>query len=831
MREGRLAFKILKCLVACGVFLWCLCPLLYGESSPLDGAFASFGMDAGQGDIIESGGSVVTSTTGGQAYETKLDAYNAAITQLESNRDQTIATLQDLAQQLKALNPSSTALDSLIAQIDALAKNPDVKGLIASVNSSISAYQQYLNNEVAAYKQANQQIIAQQEAILKEDETKIDASKAQNVQTLNEAIKTFKALNNVITQVSHAIGVLYTPLSLPYPLNASGSNVSDLSASEVYKALVALSGDIDKMEGLFSKDNNTLSGDNQKIVEENANKLSELSAAKNAAITQAMEQITGVTQALGRAFHNQWVNYADGHTFFLTNGQNKYVDAGDTCVFNIVLNDSLSGLNTCGYQGWESGVPSGPNTIGSNSTTGVFNAFNSALKQDGFSSSQIWGTLFNMQELRANAFIGPSDCGNGGCSSAGVSGQEAQEGMEKFFSFMNAYVGNADFAGNFENSALYDTLEGDLEKGDTQPVSAFLNAYTHTFALDMLDFFVLNPVWMMSDIEPGTTTPPQYPTASNRAGLKNLGANVSYCYASPTVGLEFSEGYGVCQYNSWANAIFLGYFGFLTNQVPDVLHDVLETAYGPTGSPSTPPASNSAQASIAQVTTAYNNWKDFKPQKTFSSSIMPPIPNLTPTTPTGVIPISTSATSLPQINRPQASFLKFSTRSSRSHSLRLGAQAEVGYQKYFAPFFGMSYYGYFGYRYLYMRDYSTSDLADSNRYSLGFGVNLLSNFYSRITQNSIRAYGVFGGLLAVINVWDMQSLKAKAQVRTDANIDAVFGIQMRINSFKWSLGARMPLIQRTQTIDISNASGGHESLEIIDSYKTPQFFVNFAKVF
>ncbi|WP_050782177.1 hypothetical protein [Helicobacter suis] len=283
-------------------------------SSYLDGPFLSFSMGGGPGDIMQSSNASSINTQAQQAYQAEISAYDKAISSLQDNKEQTITQLKKLAEQLQEANPSSVALDHLVDKLDALAKNPDVKNLLASVNSSLSAYQQYLNNTINSYNKENQQLINSAQQALKHDQTQINQANAQNLKTLKQAISTFKSLNSAIEQMSKDLGITYTPLSLPPPLNTG--DTSSLTPSEVYQALLTLSSDISKMVGLFSQDDKTLSQDDQKIAVENANKLSALNATKNADITQAMNSITGVTEILGRAFHNQWINYADGRTFF-----------------------------------------------------------------------------------------------------------------------------------------------------------------------------------------------------------------------------------------------------------------------------------------------------------------------------------------------------------------------------------------------------------------------------------------------------------------------------------------------------------------------------------
>ncbi|WP_235853011.1 outer membrane beta-barrel protein [Helicobacter labacensis] len=172
--------------------------------------------------------------------------------------------------------------------------------------------------------------------------------------------------------------------------------------------------------------------------------------------------------------------------------------------------------------------------------------------------------------------------------------------------------------------------------------------------------------------------------------------------------------------------------------------------------------------------------------------------------------------------------------------MQFGVQLEGGYQKYFTPFMGIAYYGYFGYRYLYMdKALSAAIRANNvNRYSLGIGANLLFNVYSKIRKPraggraKIQAYGFFGGLLGIAHIWTAQfSNITQAQVSNNANIDAVFGISVRMDRFKWSLGARVPLISQTRTLMAPTSINGYESLTLLDSYKSSSLFMNFTQIF
>ncbi len=541
------------------LFWLCALPLLaHPFASYLDGAFMSFGLDAGQGDVMESVSNTSINTKAEQIYKAKLSAFDQALADLKNNREQTIKALQNLAQQLINANPASSALNQLIAQINALVQNPGAKDLMANLDSSLSTYQQYLKNTIIdPYKAANQQLINQAQTTLQNYQNAVSQYTKKNKIILTDAINYFNKVNAQIKTTADNLGIPYTLLPLPAPLNKT--SVANLTPQQTTIALQALGDEINKIISITSKDIQNIGEANQKIAVNNMQKLTTLTDAKNTAITQALNQITGLTEIVGRAFHNQWVDYASGKTFFLNNAAHaSYIDAGDTCVFDIILNNTAGSINSCGYQG---------------GTETDLKNFQKEAKKAGVSMADIWGTLFDFNKIK-NIWISPSDCAKGGCS--GVSAQQAQQGMQNFFNLMNSYVGAAGFVGNFTNSKLYSSIENDLSSGHFDPVTNFVNAYVNQFVPAMLQTFVDNPVWLMS-LVPGASGyngPPATPSASQKHEVTSKwnSPNVKYCYDSPAIGLDFSQGYAVCGYNWWAQAMFLGYFGYLSNQTGTLIN-------------------------------------------------------------------------------------------------------------------------------------------------------------------------------------------------------------------------------------------------------------------
>ncbi|BCZ17525.1 hypothetical protein NHP190003_08070 [Helicobacter sp. NHP19-003] len=178
------------------------------------------------------------------------------------------------------------------------------------------------------------------------------------------------------------------------------------------------------------------------------------------------------------------------------------------------------------------------------------------------------------------------------------------------------------------------------------------------------------------------------------------------------------------------------------------------------------------------------------------------------------------------------------THNFSSNSVFLGMQTKWGEQNYFTPFIGVGYYGYFSYRYLYMDQWAktTSEANNIDRYQVGFGANLLLNFYSKIVKTKskhakIRTFGMFGGLLAVANIWTLYFNNNTPYIRNNANIDAVFGLHMRFNRIKISLGVHMPIANETKYIKLPAGNQQFSMFEIVNNYKSSELFLNFTHLF
>ncbi|WP_286348050.1 hypothetical protein [Helicobacter felistomachi] len=125
---------------------------------------------------------------------------------------------------------------------------------------------------------------------------------------------------------------------------------------------------------------------------------------------------------------------------------------------------------------------------------------------------------------------------------------------------------------------------------------------------------------------------------------------------------------------------------------------------------------------------------------------------------------------------------------------------------------------------------ATNSLDDLNRYSLGIGGNVLLNLYSKIKKPKVgrakvQAYGLFAGLLGIVNFWDANFIKGSL-IRHNANLDATFGFSIRVDRFKWSLGTHIPIIDEIRTM-----SAGGNGLKLMDNYKSADLFMNFTTFF
>ncbi|WP_053945115.1 outer membrane beta-barrel protein [Helicobacter ailurogastricus] len=831
------------------VFILCLMGLgAHPFASYLDGPFASFGMDVGGGSIAhEYLYNPPINAVKEQAYQTELKAYNVAVAKLKTDQGQTINTLKTIAGILSHFTLTSTKATALLANLNALDTNNQTP---SAINKSVQEYEAYLQKILEEYSNANQDKINQAENALSKyvqeisnyENTINSQPSGQDLQILQNAINSLENFNTQIAQVAKDLNVPFTPFALPAPLNANGSNINTLSKAQIQTALNALSNELGAVISGVSGDIKNLSVANQKIAIDNANAISQLDNEKQEASEDALNQIVAISQSLGRAFHYLWENYAVGKGFDLDNADPKnmkFINNTYNCTFALVFgkyadgsayNPGVGGLpNSCGFNDsapWNkppfmndalsgfnkalSALNTAINTPSSTSKTHTHIVLDNTSTTTNLTPQDIWNTLFNVSKLEAANFpLMNSNC----AGKLQCGGNQPRQQANKFFNFLNGYIGDPSFAGNFTNSQLYQDIKQDLTNGQFTQVENIVNVYAKDIIPSMLQIFTVNPVWFLNS--PGNS--PQV---------------IDYCKTSDDQGLAFSQGYKVCDYqnpNGWGNGIFLGYFG-LTGQAPQMIENGIQAI------------ATQAQTQIQAAQKTYNEKPTLQhtfPIPAISSPPSIPLKGTPPLPPLPLRPIiSTSPAPMPTINAPNKPALIFASGNLRANSLQLGLQAQGGYQKYFTPFFGVSTYGYFAYRYLYMGGSMSSqtNLSGLNRYSLGFGANLLTNFYSKIQKTGhgrtkIQTYGLFAGLLALGNVWNAYILQAPMQTRFNFNVDGVFGLSVRLNRFKWSLGVHVPLVGQTQMIKAHTKEGFHEELQLIDNYKSSQLFLNFTQIF
>ncbi|WP_104749604.1 hypothetical protein [Helicobacter cynogastricus] len=800
-------------------------------ASYLDGSFFSVGVDLGGGDALESERVIPsTDTTKQQIYKTNLQSYDEAINNLKNNQANTIAVLKSLAQQLTNLDPNSPTLSALVNKIEEMIIHPSNIDLEA-LTSSVNAYNTYLQQTLTQYKNANKQLLLQSRQAIDNYAKEVDTANAQNKLILQNALTTIDNFNNAMSTTAKKLNITYTSIPLPKSLQNCGAQqacIDNLSPRATIQALSSMSESMNNVVSVVGNDINALDQANQQLAVQYASQYSKLKADRENAINDALNDVGNIVKIVARGFTDQWTAYGVGQAFSLSANNGQYVNAADTCVFQIIIHNNASGgPNGCSY---------GPGT------TTTLNSFKTAiLDYNGLTAWALWDSIFNLNELQGNVYITPSDCSIGNC--AGVPAQQSIDGIKKFFTFIDGYIGNnKTFRGNFFPSnlakpsanTLYGILDNELEHNQFTLATNLVNAYTNTFIPKMLNMFQENPVWLMSVMPSGSLgiLDPQgkwvakpLPNLNQRAEImqKIKSPALEYCYNTLTIGFQFSQGNGVCDYSKYANAIFLGYFGYV-DQVPITkLTDQLNI---PLASAQTD--INNANVLNAQLGTLEKPTSLSVPPPSYSTQLapMPTLPN-----------INVGGTPLPHVIRPKAPFFTFSSRNLDMHPLQMGLQAKWGYQKYFTPFFGMSYYSAMSYRYLYLKKLSAdNDLNAVNHYGFGIGTNLLLNFYSKIIKPKfghliIHTYGLFTGLMGMFNLYNTASLDSSKQFWIkSANLDGVFGFSMRVDRFKWMLGARVPLIDANQTLSISD-SYGTDRINLVDNYKSTNLFLDFLTFF
>ncbi len=782
-------------------------------ASYLDGGFYAVGLGLGGGNTLQTA-QIASSqnTSGAQIYRQNLQLYNEAVAKLKANKEQTAIALQVLIAQLKSLNPTAPQLQNILKNIGQVSTN--------STLSSVVAYQNELNKLLSAYANANQRLLKTAEMQFKNYQQALSQANNQSRAILTNAIKTYQEFNTQINTIAKQLNL--TPLTLP-PLLQNNPDVQQFTPEQVQEALKTLAGQVNTLSTTIAEDIQKISEANQNIVKINTQNLEQLTLERKDAIQKALTQITQVSNVVGRAFHEAWMDYAVGSVFGLDNAQKanqtyqwkgkdyNYINNNFSCVFVSILRSK---------PGWKGGVSKNCGNLPD------VPSVPQSLSKLGFNLGDLWNSLFDLKSLQKGIpYLSNSNCA-GGTKDMGACTlplDQTRKDANTFFKTLNASVGAPGFTGNFVNSQFYKQLEKDLNAGNFDAVQTFLKDYAggqNSMVKFMLQTFNSNPVWIMSTIPNGA--PSSNPQAPNHdSGVPD---NVNYCYASPNRGLGFKQGYTVCQYSSassWANSIFLGYFGFLDPAMKNTLAEVNAAL----------PAAEQAVQNAKQAT---QNLSNFAPTAIYT---IPTIPTTTLPTQKSLPPIpriGTNPAPIPTLKKPQTPLISPSTLSNvQNNKLRTGLQLEVGYQKYFNPFVGLSCYGHLSYHYLVMGTPNSALRINAiNHYGTGFGTNFLFNFYSKIKVDrygvaKIKAYGLFAGLLGMYNIWTASFFgHHKMYALSNTNINATFGLSMRLNRFKWMLGVRVPLTDASRQLVLTQ-SASTNVITFVDNYKSAGLFLNF----
>ncbi|WP_104749605.1 hypothetical protein [Helicobacter cynogastricus] len=800
-------------------------------ASYLDGGFYAVGLGLGGGNALQ-----ITQpppppsqlTNAMQAYKQNLQLYNKAVAKLKANKKQTAAALQILLAQLKSLNPTAPQLQNILKNIGQVSTN--------STLSSVATYQNELNKLLSDYANANQKLLKVAETQFKNYQQALSQTNNQGRAILTNAIKTYQEFNTQISTIAKQLNL--TPLTLP-PLLQNHPNVQQFSPEQVQEALKTLAGQVNTLSTTIAQDIQKISEANQNIIKTNTQNLEQLTLKRQNAIQQALTQITKVSDVVGQAFHEAWMNYAVGMVFGLNNAQQanqtyvypqngktyNYINNNFSCTFVSILQS---------MPGWKGKVSNScPNPLPNTPSVPQ------SLSKLGFNLGNLWNSLFDLKTLQQTIpYLSNSNCAGGKehMNECPSNIDQTRKDANTFFKALNASVGAPSFTGNFAHSEFYKQLEKNLNTDDFNAAQAFLDAYAgnqDSMVKFMLQTFESNPVWFMSvipqgvDINPLSKPSKNGPTRPNPQYLKSAPENVQACYKSPTSGLGFGQNYyHMCDYVGWSNSIFLGYFGFLNPAMNSALAEVNA-------------ALPAAQQAIQNAKQATQNLNNFTPIATYTTPTIPTT-TLPPQKPLPSIPtINTNPAPLPVLNKPQTPLISPSTPSNvQNNKLQTGLQLEAGYQKYFNPFVGLSLYGHLSYRYLIMgTSNSALHINAINHYGAGFGANFLFNLYSKIRVNKtygiakIKAYGLFAGLLGVYNVWTANFFgNHKSYAQYNTNINATFGLSMRLNRFKWMLGVRVPLTDASRQLTLTQPTGA-SVIAFVDNYKSASLFLNFASFY
>ncbi|WP_104578623.1 hypothetical protein [Helicobacter felis] len=370
-------------------------------ASYLDGGFYAVGLGLGGGNTLQTA-QIASSqnTSGAQIYKQNLQLYNEAVAKLKANKEQTAIALQVLIAQLKSLNPTAPQLQNILKNIGQVSTN--------STLSSVVAYQNELNKLLSAYANANQRLLKTAEMQFKNYQQALNQANNQSRAILTNAIKTYQEFNTQINTIAKQLNL--TPLTLP-PLLQNNPDVQQFTPEQVQEALKTLAGQVNTLSTTIAEDIQKISEANQNIVKTNAQNLEQLTLERKDAIQKALTQITQVSNVVGRAFHEAWMDYAVGSVFGLDNAQKanqtyqwkgkdyNYINNNFSCVFVSILRSK---------PGWKGGVSKNCGNLPD------VPSVPQSLSKLGFNLGDLWNSLFDLKSLQKGIpYLSNSNCAGG----------------------------------------------------------------------------------------------------------------------------------------------------------------------------------------------------------------------------------------------------------------------------------------------------------------------------------------------------------------------------------------------------------------------------------
>ncbi|WP_233707299.1 outer membrane beta-barrel protein [Helicobacter cetorum] len=176
-------------------------------------------------------------------------------------------------------------------------------------------------------------------------------------------------------------------------------------------------------------------------------------------------------------------------------------------------------------------------------------------------------------------------------------------------------------------------------------------------------------------------------------------------------------------------------------------------------------------------------------------------------------------------NQANNNDIQTSTKEQTLKAPMLGFNAMLGYQQYFNDYIGLSYYGFFNYNNANLKGV----LNQVTQLGLGVGSNLLIDFYTSYTNDSVRSvFGIFGGLRGLWN-----NYKSNGLIKLNKNLGNIHfttGINYRYKHSKFSIGIALPLLK--QNINAKSVQDTTISeVELSETPKNMHIYFNYGWIF